>query len=254
MKYSASMKSLFVFLFISLSSPFALGAVTNKYILPNQAFDLSEPKPEELGEPINLWATNYFIPQYENGTGDIPLRDIEGTELGPKLSLNSWCHSALEGSVRIAFEDGSSKVYNYHANSEEFLVDCSTEIPFDLSKTKFRLSKTSFGEGILNYQLVPFRTIATDPAMIPAGTLIYIPSAKGNQIKIGDSTIIHDGYFFAADRGGAIKDNHIDVFSGINRYVAYFPWVGHNIESTFKAYIVKTPETISLMSKLHKKP
>ena len=98
-------------------------------------------------------------------------------------------------------------------------MDHVTILPFDLSKTKFRKSKTIFGEGINNYLLAPYRTIATDQTKIPLGTVLYIPEARGNKIQVGDKTIIHDGYFFVGDRGGAIKDNHIDFAGGIEKAV-----------------------------------
>ena len=230
-------------------------SVADKLILPNQEFNFAAPDNLlELGEPLNLWATNYYISQYKNTPGEIPLRNEAGEELGAYLPLRSWCLSALEGTVRIQFEDGSTKLFNYHVSNELSPVDCTTEVPYDVSKTKFRLSKTIFGEGVLNYQLVPFRSIATDPLIIPYGTVLYIPEARGNKIKLGDKVIVHDGYFFAADRGGAIKDTHIDIYTGLFHRGSYFPWVGHKIETTFKAYIIKDQTIIDNLRLLHKKP
>ena len=229
--------------------------VVEKFLLPNQEFNFPEPSNlEELGEPLNLWATNYYISQYKNAPGEIALRNEAGEELGASLPLRSWCLSALEGTVRIQFEDGSTKLFNYHVSNELSPVDCALEVPYDVSKTKFRLSKTIFGEGVLNYQLVPFRTIATDPLVIPHGTVIYIPEARGNKIKLDGKIITHDGYFFAADRGGAIKENHIDIYTGLFHRVSYFPWVGHKAEAVFKAYIVNDQTIIDKLRILQKKP
>jgi 3D (Asp-Asp-Asp) domain-containing protein len=47
-----------------------------------------------------------------------------------------------------------------------------------------------------------YRTVATDPRLIPRGSRIYIPAYKG----------ISDGWFLAQDTGGAIKSRHIDVY------------------------------------------
>lgn len=247
------MKKLLIATTLILSNLGHADEVVKTYLLPNQEFKYRALEDAELGEPIVTWATNYFIPEYQNGSGDIAIRDMAGNELGPKLSLKEWCISALEGSVKITFEDGSSSVYNYQGNEESNLVDCSTILPFDLSKTKFRKSKTIFGEGINNYLLAPYRTIATDQTKIPLGTVLYIPEARGNKIQVGDKTIIHDGYFFVGDRGGAIKDNHIDVFTGINHYASFFPWIGHKAEVQFKAYVVKDPAIIQELTSLHQK-
>lgn len=229
--------------------------VVERYLFPNQEFNFPEPETlVDLGEPLNLWATNYYISQYKNIPGEIALLNEAGEDLGASLPLRSWCLSALEGTVRIQFEDGSTKIFNYHVSNELSPVDCSAEVPYDVSKTKFRLSKTLFGEGVLNYQLVPFRSIATDPLVIPYGTVLFIPSARGNKIRIGDKIISHDGYFFASDRGGAIKDTHIDVYTGLFHRVSYFPWVGHKIEAAFKAYTVKDQAIIDKLRLLHRKP
>lgn len=225
--------------------------LADHYIIAGQTFDFKEMPLEEQQNPQILWATNYFIPEYKDGSGDIAIRDMDGNELGPKLSLNNWCHSALEGSVRINFSDGLNKVYNYMSNSDHFPVDCSSIIPMDVSKTKFKLSNSKFGEGNSRFILVPFRSIASDQSKYPAGTVLYIPKARGNKITIGNETIIHDGYFFVADRGGAIKDNHIDVFTGILRYSKYFNWLKSNDQETFEAFVVKDAEIINQLTKLH---
>jgi 3D (Asp-Asp-Asp) domain-containing protein len=225
----------------------------NSNLFSSMKFDYSEVAADELISPITLWATNYYLPQFIDGSGDLPLLNLNGVELGPKLSLHDWCHSALEGSVRIKFNDGTSKVFNYDGNSETSPVDCSSIVPFDLSKSKFRISNTEFGEGTNNYKLVPFRTIATDNLNIPTGSVLFIPDARGNKIQLENETIIHDGYFFAGDRGGAIKDNHIDVFTGVTRNCLYFPWIGHNASNSFKAYIVKDQKIINELKALHHK-
>ena len=78
------------------------GNNTNQnFLLKTQSFLLPkhELTPEESS--IELWATYYYLPQIIDGSGDTPLRDLEGKELGPLLSLKDWCNSALEGSVLI---------------------------------------------------------------------------------------------------------------------------------------------------------
>lgn len=215
-------------------------------------FKYNEAHISELGEPLILWATNYHLPEINNGAGEIPLRDIDGKELGPKLTSEEWCKSALEGSVRIIFKDGTAKTYNYDASTEIFSNDCSLFYAFNLGKTKFRISNGAFGDGIGNYRLSPYRTIATDPALIPTGSVIYIPEARGAKIVLPTGeVIIHDGYFFAGDMGGAIKLNHIDVFIGTQLEAPFFPWIGHSNLITFKAYIVKDQTVIDSLNFIH---
>lgn len=218
----------------------------------DQSFNFKAPSDDQLKNPIELWATYYYIPVYLDGTGDFALRDLDGNDLGPHLSLKNWCSSAMEGSVKIIFNDGRSSVYNYSGNSDKFPVNCQTSFPNDVSKTKFKLSKSSYGEGTQSFDLIPYRTIAVDPDFIPTGSVVYIPEARGAQINIPNGqTIIHDGYFFAADRGGAIKKNHIDVFIGTDKYADYFSWISSKSEQTFQGHIIKDPLITGELIKNH---
>lgn len=217
-------------------------------------FNYSEPILSDLEEPIVLWATNYHIPEVEDGSGEIALRNILGEELGPKVTLREWCKSALEGSVRIIFKDKTAKTYNYDSSNELYQNDCSSMYTFNLGKTKFRIANGKYGDGIANYKLTPYRTIATDITIVPTGTVLYIPEAKGAQITLENGEmIIHDGYFFAGDIGGAIKLNHIDVFIGTHTDSPFFKWIGNNSTSTFKAYIVKDQNIIKDLISLHQR-
>lgn len=215
-------------------------------------FNYSVAPSKELGEPLLLWATNYRLPEYTDGSGDIPLRDMQGQELGPKITLAEWCRSALEGSVRILFKDGSAKTYNYDNTSAQFTNDCSHFYPFNLAKTKFRLAHGPFGDGTGDFRLAPYRTLATDPLLIPTGSVLYIPEARGAKIVLPSGEIVvHDGYFFAGDIGGAIKSNHIDVFIGTHEDSSFFPWITNTNKKTFKAYIVKDQNIINELTHLH---
>lgn len=215
-------------------------------------FNYSEAPIADLGEPLVLWATSYNLPEIVDGGGEVDLRDVNGLELGPKLTLEDWCKSALEGSVRIHFKTGEEKTYNFDTTSELFPNDCSSFFALSLGNTKFRLAKGAFGDGVGKFKLTPFRTIATDPLIIPTGTVLYIPDARGTKLKLKNGeTVIHDGYFFAGDSGGAIKLNHIDVFIGTQLYSSFFPWISHVSTLPFIAYIVKNPDIINDLSKMH---
>lgn len=67
-----------------------------------------------------------------------------------------------------------------------------------------------YGYGLGENILVPFRSVAVDPEVVPIGTRVYIPKAKGIPLPDGS---IHDGYFMAVDIGDAIKNKRIDIFT-----------------------------------------
>jgi len=183
--------------------------------LPNDIpFDFPEPTPETEKERLTLWATHYYVYSASPVDAGEPLLDKSGHELGPKLTSRDFCLGAVEGTVRVA-----GSVYNYADHARVAQVDCSAFVPglpdnvkAALGKTRWAIAKGPFGNGVKGMILVPFRTIAVDSAHIPYETVVYIPQARGKEITLpSGETVKHDGYFFAADTGGAIKQNHIDV-------------------------------------------
>lgn len=80
--------------------------------------------------------------------------------------------------------------------------------------------RTPWGQGAGGRALVPLRTIAVDRFVIPIGSQVYIRQYDGLDIPLIATAagalggFRHDGRFVAGDTGGAIHDNHIDVFSG----------------------------------------
>lgn len=220
--------------------------------LSKDTFSFHTPSANDLGEKLVLWATSYYLPQLKDGTGEFSMRDMKNAELGPQLSLEEWCSSALEGSVRVTDKKNDTKTYNYAGVTSDSPVNCSKIFRFDVSKTKFREAIGPYGDGIDDYILAPYRTIATDTSSIPAGTVLYIPSAKGAKIVLDSGrVIIHDGYFFVGDRGGAIKGNHIDVFIGTHKSAPFFPWIKNTKNQTFEAFIVNDKEIIAELDALH---
>jgi 3D (Asp-Asp-Asp) domain-containing protein len=221
--------------------------------LEKETFGYRVPSANDLDSSVVLWATSYYLPQIKEGNGDIALRDMKNMSLGPELTLKEWCEAALEGSVRILSSDGSAKTFNYAGTTAGYTVDCSSIFRFDVSRTKFREAVGPYGDGIKDFILVPYRTIATDMITVPTGTVLYIPQARGAKIVLENGrTIIHDGYFFAADRGGAIKNNHIDVFIGTHTDSPFFPWIKSRKEGTFTAFVVTDKTIISELTNLHK--
>ena len=71
------------------------------------------------------------------------------------------------------------------------------------------LAHHPLGVGVQNRALVPFRSIAVDPRMIPIGAPVYVPELVG--LELPDGTL-HDGCLRADDQGGAIKDGKLDFF------------------------------------------
>lgn len=222
--------------------------------LNDDTFSFREPSQNDLSSKLTLWGTYYYLPSLTDGSGNYALRDMAGYELGPRVSLKHWCDSAMEGSVRIISKSGVAKTYNYAGVTTQHRVDCSSIFRFDVSKTKFRIASGPYGDGIDDYILAPYRTLATDNTKIIPGTVLYIPEARGAKITLSSGrVIIHDGYFFAGDKGGAIKNNHVDVYIGTHKTAPFFPWIKSSESKTFSAYVVTDQQIISDLYELHMK-
>ncbi len=234
---------------LTLGSAFASGDP-----LDLDRFEFPEPGKADLGQSLKLWATYYYLPEIDEDSGSIPLRDMKGQELGPRLTLKHWCDTAMEGSVKINFRNGDIKTFNYQGVTNDYFVDCKSIYPrhTGIGKTKFREANGVYGDGLDDYILSPYRTLATDAGVIKPGTALYIPKARGAKITLPNGRVItHDGYFFAADKGGAIKGAHVDVYIGVSKKASFFPWIGSSESKTFEAIVVKDPKIIADLLELH---
>jgi len=220
-------------------------------------FSLPQPTDSLLRRPTALWATYYYLHRAQTVGRGNPLLDPMGRSLGVELSDRDWCDAALQGSVQIA--DGANVVgtFNYAGRGGQMQVDCSRYFPrlstvAATSRSRFKRSDTPFGEGVSGYQLVPYRTVAVDREMIPIGSVLYIPAARGVTVTLPDGQqVVHDGYFYAADVGGAIGGNHIDVFLGPTRDNP-FQFVQSTASATFQAYLVTDSQIQNQLASLHR--
>jgi 3D (Asp-Asp-Asp) domain-containing protein len=60
-------------------------------------------------------------------------------------------------------------------------------------------------------RVVPMRTLAVDPKVVPRGTVVFIKETVGLPLPGGG---VHDGLWYASDVGSAIKGDRIDLFTG----------------------------------------
>ena len=66
-----------------------------------------------------------------------------------------------------------------------------------------------FGRGNKGRPLIPFKSVAIDPRLVPIGEPLYIPEFDGLVLPDGS---IHDGCVRADDTGGGIKKRKMDFF------------------------------------------
>lgn len=225
----------------------------------NTPFEPISSRPSSDRRPIRLWATNYYTPVYHTAEGGVPLKKKNESPIqyqGRTVSLphRRWCMAAMEGSVSIRMPDGTTKTYNY-SGVGSMQTDCTGYFRGKhraTGRVKFMEVDNAWGYGVRNYSLIPYRTIAVDPRVIPYGSVVFIPDAVGKEITLSDGTsFTHDGYFFAGDTGGAIKNNQIDVFTGNNRNPD-LDFVRSTSSGTFNAQVVSDPEVVAHLERLHR--
>ena len=224
------------------------------------SFNFPEPNIYTLQEELNLWSTYYYIHEATTIEGEetFPLLDYNYQPLGIELSHKDWCYSALQGTVRIFDENNNYHTYNYHERGElqqadcsEFFSSLSEETLERMSRNLFRPVDSPYGDGTDGFILLPYRSIAVDTNLMPLGTVIYIPSARGVEITLpSGQSVTHDGYFFAADIGSAIQGNKIDTFLGIDKRNP-FSHVLSRQTGTFQAFIVNDPNIKATLTNAH---
>lgn len=223
--------------------------------------DFTLPEPAAMpAEKLSLWATQYYIHRFRS-SGTIPFIDKSGKPLGLFADTCDFCTAALEGTAYLTNDAGEIVVLNFARAGDSAYVDCRKCAKYTNSNLKVEswgkaqwAISSGFGDGVKNYRLVPFRTVAVDPKKIPYGTVLYIPKARGKTITLPDGRkVLHDGYFFAGDTGGAIRQNHIDVFTGTYEGNPFKDVIFSNASKTFEAFVVTDPEIVGQLKKEHVK-
>ncbi len=213
------------------------------------SFDLDAPPPQALGPELRLWATRYHTPALRPAPQDAPdvwpLIGRNGEAISPPLKRADWCAAALQGSLTLRAPNGRDITYAYVDAAGPEQADCDDQlgalpdgVKHATRRARFRMVRRAAGCGVRQSPLMPFRTIAVDPGVIPLESLVYVPELRGRPFSLDGHTYLHDGYLFASDRGGAIRGRHIDIFTADGRSQPLSGLISSTASRTFGAYIV----------------
>jgi 3D (Asp-Asp-Asp) domain-containing protein len=216
------------------------------------------PAPTQLGKPLQLWATWYHVQVVDAIPDGFPLLGIGGMAISPPIPARDWCLGALQGVLTIKASDGTKRTYTYETTAPKAEVACADYFKHPapwtraVGRSRFGVSKGPFGDGAGGFQVVPFRSVAVDTRLIPLGTVLYVPAARGVAITLPSGRkAVHDGYFFASDRGGGIRDNHVDVFVGNWAENPFPSFVSSTPQRTFEAYLAADERVKPHLHRLH---
>jgi 3D (Asp-Asp-Asp) domain-containing protein len=247
---------------------------------PGQTFSLAhwrqfpEPQQGEIVETLSLHGTYYHTRKFDYVSDGVPILDLTGQPLGPRLSVSDFCRAADAGAFRAPRSVGSGlKSYTIAGAppAADSQANCSpvfktnldlyeqgkTEenwpsIVAALERTRFRTTMASYGNGNGTHRLVPWRTVATYNSQIAQGTILYVPRMRGAEVTLpSGQTATHDGYFFAADAGSGIKSGHIDFFTGSMAPKALLLPGIHGTDGRFTAYVIRNDEIAGHFRDLH---
>ena len=180
---------------------------------PDAATDAPPDEPDLPDNRVALgtvWNTYYWLADEAEHPGAKTVELLDPA-CEPVATVSEDYADALciEGSGKL--EDGT--IVNYAE-----LCDCGRPCSSGAIICWSALDGAAFpwGQGAFGNALEPLRSLAVDPDFVPLRTPIYIEEFDGIEIPDigGVGPFTHDGCFRADDTGGAIDDNHIDVFAG----------------------------------------
>lgn len=212
------------------------------------SFQLAAPPEGTLGANLKLWGTHYHTPEVWPAADTIsaafPLIGRNGSPISAPLTHRDWCEAALQGSVSVrtgevttayVFVDANGPE---QANCDQWLGSLTDTVKTATRRARFMKVNHPLGCGVRNHPLVPYRTIAVDPSVIPLESVVFVPELRGRAFRYNGRDYVHDGYLFAGDRGGAIKGRHIDVFMEEDAAGMLEDIFASTDTRTFKAHIV----------------
>jgi 3D (Asp-Asp-Asp) domain-containing protein len=165
----------------------------------------------------------HVLGTFRNTYYDFP---TEGDHSGPAVSLMNASCQPIAKVPRTFYEavcvqgSGSLKAGGTVSFSKRDCA-CAEVCPRTGQKICFdALDKTAFpfGRGAAGTAITPLQTIAADTAVLPMGTVVYIPELDGAPRGAGGETT--DGCFVVEDRGLRVKGEHVDIFTGFSAQTA----------------------------------
>lgn len=160
------------------------------------------------GRPLGTFRNTYYdFPREADHTGKtIALMNASCQPIAqvPRTFYEAVC---VQGSGSLA-RGGTVSFSKRDCACAEVCPSTGQRICFDaLDATTY-----PWGRGAAGKPITPMKTLAADTAVLPMGTVVYIPELDG--APRGESGEAHDGCFVVEDRGLKVSGEHVDIFTG----------------------------------------
>ena len=170
------------------------------------------PQPEMQAAPstLTLRATLYMVAL----ESDYP----EGTDAAFRTRTGEVLHQTSKQFLAVAAMQGTAQL----SDGRILMIDGRGK-----AAPRWKVSPHDYAVGFSGCRLVPFRSVAVDKRVVPLGSELIIEETRG--MKLPDGTV-HDGTWYAADTGGRIRNNRIDLFVGAGKGPLSIPMehgIGH---------------------------
>ena len=170
-----------------------------------------DPEPEEPRHLGTFQVTYYWMAEArDKGPATVPIYRRKTCKPLAKVSKSFAHRLTLEGTGKL--RDGR-------------VVNTAGACKCDSSPCFFVVKKSKkWGVGVGKRPLVPYRSVAVDPGIVPVGTMLYIPQLDGLTMP-GHAPyggFVHDGCVRADDRGGNINGKQLDLFMGKRSHYRVF--------------------------------
>ena len=183
------------------------------------AVDTGPDEEAELVGFLGAFSLTYYFMVYETSF----LVDAQGQELPdlPTTELRDVSCATL-AEVATSFADavcveGSGMLRDGQVVNVDLDCGCGHPCPNGRTLCFLALDAEDFpyGMGAEGNALEPLRSVATDPSVLPYGTVVYLPDWDGLVIPDVDElgAFVHDGCFRADDIGHGVDGYHLDIFA-----------------------------------------
>lgn len=158
---------------------------------------------DELGPELGSFKLTYYWmaqSRQDEGEADTVLYDRRCKEIA-KVSSEFATRLAMEGTGRLR----NGRVVNAAGSCK-----CASACYYLPRRHK------KWGVGVAKRALNPFRSVAVDPDHVSIGQMLFIPELEGLTMpgRKPWGGFVHDGCVVADDRGGNIRGQQLDFFTG----------------------------------------